>query len=121
MARSKNLGDAIRKKLANDRNLADAVENARLDFNIGSEVYRVRTELGITQKELAALLGTQQSVIARMEDADYDGHSVKLLRRIAAATGKRLEIRFQNEPPPKDKDLPKRRKVAPVKASRRQR
>ncbi len=33
-------------------------------------------------------------MISRLEDADYDGHSVSLLRRVAEAVGKRVEIRF---------------------------
>lgn len=99
MARSKNIGDAIRKKLAKNPDLAEGVESARFSFNVASEVHRVRTELKLTQKGLADLLGTQQSVVARLEDADYDGHSVKLLRRIAEATGKRLEVRFVDDVP----------------------
>jgi transcriptional regulator with XRE-family HTH domain len=99
MARSKNIGDAIRKKLAEDQDLAEAVGKARLSFNVASEIQRVRDELGVTQKGLANLVGTQQSVIARLEDAEYDGHSVKLLRRIADATGKRLELRFVDAVP----------------------
>jgi len=35
-----------------------------------------------------------QSVISRLEDADYDGHSLAMLRRIASALEKRVEIRF---------------------------
>jgi hypothetical protein len=33
-------------------------------------------------------------VICRLEDADYDGHSLAMLRRVAAAVGKRVEVRF---------------------------
>jgi hypothetical protein len=36
----------------------------------------------------------RQSAIARLEDADYQGHSLKTLNRIAAALGKRVEIAF---------------------------
>jgi len=42
----------------------------------------------------AALVGTTASVISRPEDADYEGHSMAMLRRIAAALNKRVEIRF---------------------------
>ena len=48
----------------------------------------------LTQKQLAELVGTTQSVIARLEDADYEGHSLSMLQRIAAAVNKRLEVRF---------------------------
>jgi hypothetical protein len=40
------------------------------------------------------LIGSKQPVIARLEDADYDGHSISMLQRIAAALGKRLDIRL---------------------------
>jgi transcriptional regulator with XRE-family HTH domain len=54
----------------------------------------VRTKARLTQKKLAALVGTTASVISRLEDADYDGHSLAMLRRIASALDKRVEIRF---------------------------
>jgi len=38
--------------------------------------------------------GISKSVICRLEDADYDGHSLSLLKRIAEALDKRVEIRF---------------------------
>jgi predicted transcriptional regulator len=46
----------------------------------------------VTQKELAKLVGTTQSVIARLEDADYEGHALSMLSRIAAALNKRVDI-----------------------------
>jgi hypothetical protein len=33
-------------------------------------------------------------VIARLEDAEYEGHSLTMLRRIAEALGKQLDVRF---------------------------
>ena len=50
-------------------------------------VHDLRTQAGLTQKELAARIGTTPSVISRLEDADYGGHSLSMLRRIAAAVG----------------------------------
>ena len=94
MAKAKNIADAIRRKLVGDPDLAEAVENARFGFNVSEEIFRIREELGLTQAQLAVRIGSQQSVIARLEDADYEGHSLKLLRKIADATGKRLEVRF---------------------------
>ena len=57
-------------------------------------VYDLRTQAGLTQKELANRVGTTPSVISRLEDADYNGHSLTMLRRIAAAVGQRVQIRF---------------------------
>jgi transcriptional regulator with XRE-family HTH domain len=58
-------------------------------------IYAARTAAGLTQKQLADLIGTQQSTtVARLEDADYEGHSLSMLRRIAEALNKRLVVRF---------------------------
>jgi hypothetical protein len=43
---------------------------------------------------LARLVGTTASVICRLENADYEGHSLVMLNRIAAALRQRVEIRF---------------------------
>lgn len=54
----------------------------------------LRTRARLTQRQLAKRVGTTASVICRLEDADYEGHSLAMLRRIAAALNKRVEIRF---------------------------
>lgn len=71
-----------------------AIEEAEATASIARQVYRMREEAGITQRELAKRVGTTASVICRLEDDDYEGHSLGMLRRIAAALGKRVEIRI---------------------------
>ncbi len=55
-------------------------------------LYQMRTGAGMSQRELAKQAGTTASVICRMEDADYDGHTLGMLRRIAAVLGRRIEL-----------------------------
>ena len=64
---------------------------------IAEQVYDLRIQAGLTQKQLAHKVGTTQSAISRLEDADYEGHSLDMLRRIAAALHQRVEIRFVPE------------------------
>ena len=71
-----------------------ALEEARADDEVARKILELRTQAGLSQRELAKLVGTTASVICRLEDADYDGHSLPLLRRIAAALDRRVEIRF---------------------------
>ena len=61
---------------------------------IARKIYDLRTQAGLSQRALAKLVGTTASVICRLEDSDYEGHSLAMLRRIAAALNKRVEIRF---------------------------
>ena len=53
-----------------------------------------RKMAGLTQTELAKLIGSKQPVIARLEDADYEGHSLTMLQRIVIALKQRIEINF---------------------------
>jgi predicted transcriptional regulator len=71
-----------------------AIAQAKIDFAVAQMIYDSRTEAGLTQGELAALIGSRQPVIARLEDADYEGLSLTMLQRIAAALYQRLELRF---------------------------
>ena len=71
-----------------------SLNEERANMEIARKVYDLRKEAGLTQKELAERIGTTASVISRLEAADYEGHSLGILRRIAAALGKKVEIRF---------------------------
>ena len=73
--------------------LAELAE-AEANLDIAQKIYNLRTKADLSQRELAKLVGTTASVICRLEDADYEGHSLSMLRRIAAALDKRVEIRF---------------------------
>ena len=61
---------------------------------VGQKIYQLREKAGLSQTALARRVGTTQSVISRLEDADYEGHSLTMLQRIAAALEQRLELRF---------------------------
>ena len=84
----------IRKKYGGNSEFEEGVSKARSDLMVGKIIYEARQEAGLTQTELANLVGTTQSVISRLEDADYEGHSLPMLNRIAEALNKRLEIQF---------------------------
>ncbi len=62
-------------------------------------VYDLRVGAKLTQAQLAKRVGTNQSVISRLEDADYQGHSLAMLRRIARAVGCIVEIRVRPADP----------------------
>jgi len=57
---------------------------------VAQKIYDLRQQAGLSQTELAKRAGTTQSVISRLEDADYEGHSLTMLNRIAAAVERRV-------------------------------
>src|SRR5258708_4551936 len=71
-----------------------ALDEARANDEIARKIYELRTKAGLTQRQLAKLVGTTASVICLLEDAEYEGHSLSMLRRIATALNRRVEIRF---------------------------
>ena len=71
-----------------------ALEEARANDSVARKIAALREEAGLSQRQLAKLIGTTASVICRLENAEYEGHSLAMLNRIAAALNRRLEIRF---------------------------
>jgi transcriptional regulator with XRE-family HTH domain len=70
------------------------LETARANDHVARKITALRTQAGLSQRRLAQLVGTTASVICRLEDADYEGHSLAMLNRIAAVLNRRVEIRF---------------------------
>lgn len=100
MPRHKRTSDALRildRMIADDPELRAAIEEERIHAQVAREVYALRTSRGLTQQDLAEKIGTTQSVIARLEDADYEGHSLRMLRKVAEALDARLSVHLVPE------------------------
>ena len=85
MAKTRDAMKIIDKMIGEDGELRQLIADARTSSEIAQMVYDARTAAGLTQAELADLVGTGQSAIARLEDADYEGHSLTMLQRVAEA------------------------------------
>jgi predicted transcriptional regulator len=84
----------IHKMMKEDIELQEMLRESSLNAQVSQIIYDARKQAGLTQKQLADLVGTTQSVIARLEDADYEGHSLSMLARIAAALNQKVEIKI---------------------------
>ena len=69
-------------------------EKFREQADVAEMLYAARMAAKLTQAQLAKSAGTTQQVISQLEDADYEGHSLSMLRRIAAALNSRVEVRL---------------------------
>ena len=85
-------------KILHDRYVGDdadrraSLEEERLNAQVARTIYQMRIDAGLTQKQLADLIGTTQSVISRLEDADYEGHTLSMVSRIAEALQRKLKV-----------------------------
>jgi ribosome-binding protein aMBF1 (putative translation factor) len=98
MAQTSDALKIIKKMIKDDPQMQEMVEEASLNARVAQIIYEARKIAGLTQRQLADAVGSTQSVIARLEDADYEGHSLSMLARIATALNRKLEI----DMPPKE-------------------
>jgi len=92
---SKQTSDALKimdQMIGDDPDLRTLIAEATINAVVAQLIYDARSQAGLTQQQLAELIESSQPVIARLEDADYDGHSLTILQRIAEALDRRLEI-----------------------------
>ena len=68
------------------------LDEARVNAQAARLIYQLRTNVGLSQKQLADLIGTTQSVVSRLEDDDYSGHSLSMLSKIATALNRKLQL-----------------------------
>jgi DNA-binding XRE family transcriptional regulator len=88
-----------RRYVRNDPEMQKLVDEEFQKLEIGQQIYDLRKEANLTQEELADMIGTTGSVISRLESADYDGHSLKMLERIAIALGKKVSLSIVDREP----------------------
>ncbi len=92
MAKTKDALKILDRRIGRNGALRRLVEQERVNADLAQLIYDARTRAGLTQAQLAKLIGTKQPVIARLEDADYEGHSLKMLQRIAKALQRKLKV-----------------------------
>jgi transcriptional regulator with XRE-family HTH domain len=82
------------KKIINkDPEVLKELEKLAPFYEIIDQILLLRKERNLTQRELAELINTTQSCIARLESGNYNP-SLQFLQKIADACGKKIEIRF---------------------------
>lgn len=81
----------VRKQLLEEPECAAAYEELAPEYEIARQLIKARLEQGITQKELAARIGTRQSNISRIERGQQNT-SIGLLNKVAKGLGKKLNV-----------------------------
>jgi DNA-binding XRE family transcriptional regulator len=89
-----NALDIVRHETGIDARTDSNVQAYRRPFEIAQMIYDARTAAGLTQKQLADMIGTKQPVISQLENADYEGQSLAMLERIAEALNLEVQLRL---------------------------
>lgn len=74
------------------------------DLALGQLIYDLRTQVGLSQRELAERMGTTQSVISRLEEGGGARNRLDTLARVANALGRHLVVSFPEDVPAALKD-----------------
>ena len=75
-----------------DAGFARRYRQAEEEWNVALQLAALREARGLTQRDVARLAGTTQQQISRMESADYRGHSLSVLRKVAAILGGSVRV-----------------------------
>jgi ribosome-binding protein aMBF1 (putative translation factor) len=94
MAKTRDANQILDRMTGEDEELQQLIAEETLNAEVARLIYNARTTADLTQAELAEKIGTKQPVIARLENADYEGHSLSMLQRIAVALNQRIELQF---------------------------
>lgn len=79
--------------IGSDPSAQEEFEQELVNIEAAQLIHDMRTRDGLSQRELARKVGTSASAINRLESDDYRGHTIAMVRRIAAALNCRLELR----------------------------
>jgi len=80
--------------LKKDPSLKEEFDKADRAWDIAFQIRDLREKAGLTQKQLAEMVGTKQSNIARIEDADYTRYTLTTLEKVSKALKAKLEIKI---------------------------
>ena len=69
-------------------------EEEKQALMLAIKISELREKKGLSQQQLAKLMGTSQQAISRIESGEYEGFTLKTLEKIAEATGTRVKIEF---------------------------
>lgn len=89
--------DQLIERMLGNPAVQEAYQDMEPEFALLDDLLRARKEAGLSQAQVAALMGTKAPAVARLESALSSGKhspSVATLRKYAKAVGKKLVIRF---------------------------
>ena len=93
-----DLDRTMEQVLKEHPDIQEGLDRADRAWDIALQIYDLRKKASLTQTELAKLVGTRQSNIARIESADYTGYTLKTLEKVTKALRARLEIKIVSDP-----------------------
>ena len=91
MSRAGAKFEEVHKRLMKDEKFKLEYEKLKPHYDLIAQIIDARSELDITQEELAKRVGTQKSNISRFESGSYNP-SLDFVAKVARSLGKEVHI-----------------------------
>lgn len=92
MAKTTDAIKIIDNLIGDDAQMREMLAEASLNAEVGQLIYDARQKANLTQQQLAELVGTTETLIDDLEEADYEGNSLIMLYKIAIALNQKLSL-----------------------------
>ncbi len=89
-----DISEALRAELR-DPAYSEGYAESFLNSYIATQIKVIREQRNLRQAELAALMGTTQTAISRIENVNYSAWNIKTLKKLARALRVRLRVSFE--------------------------
>lgn len=113
-----NAVDILKKRLGDSPERRQQIDQEKGRISAACLIHEARIRAGLIQKELAEKVGTKQSVISSMENADYEGHTLSMLMKVAEALDMRLNLSLEPKKEPLETRTARRRRGSPLRRRR---
>lgn len=90
---SLSLRKRLRERFRDPEHRHDYVESF-LNSSLATQIKVLRQGRNLSQRDLAALIGTKQSAVSKLEDPAYEGWTLKTLQKLARAFDVSLDVQF---------------------------
>jgi len=89
--------DSYLEEQLKDPAFAEQFENAGEAWDVALQIAALRERAGLSQRDLARKLKTSQQQVSRLESPSYEGHSLRMLRRVARVLSARVRVVLEPE------------------------
>ncbi|OIP72247.1 MAG: transcriptional regulator [Oscillatoriales cyanobacterium CG2_30_40_61] len=84
----------INSLINDDADLQQMITESYINAEIGQLIYDTRIKEKVTAKELADIIGIQESVILDLEEGDYEGNALIILEKVAKVFQQRIQVQL---------------------------
>ncbi len=97
--------DLFLEEQLRDPDFAARFERAGEAWDVALQIVALREKAGLSQQDLARRLKTSQQQISRLESPSYEGHSLRMLRRVARVLSAKVRVSLEPEDETQDISL----------------